>query len=172
MHKCSHLHKLLAICLLNFVCVSTTYAVCPLCTVAVGAGIGLAQWFGVDDTISGLWIGGLVVSLIIWTIDWFNKRNIRFKGRKIITTLVYYMVLIAPLYYPLHIMGHPLNTLWGIDKLLLGIIIGSIFFLAGAIYYSYLKRKNHGHAYFPFQKVVMPVMPLVILSFVFYFITK
>lgn len=147
------------------------YAVCPLCTVAVGAGIGFAEWLGVDDTITGLWVGGLTVSMIIWTLVWFDKRNIRFKGRKIITTLVYYAVLIAPLYYPLHYIGHPLNKLWGIDRLLLGIIIGSILFLAGAMSYAHMKAKNNGHAYFPFQKVVMPVAPLLIMSIVFYFVT-
>ena len=35
------------------------HAVCPVCTVAVGAGLGLAEWLGIDDSISGLWIGAL-----------------------------------------------------------------------------------------------------------------
>jgi len=151
--------------------VNTAYAVCPLCAVVVGAGIGFAQWIGVDDSITGLWIGGFTVSLITWTIDWFNRHNVHFKGRKILTTLVYYIMIIFPLYYPLHYIGHPLNRLWGVDRLLLGIILGSILFFAGAVSYDYMKRKNDGHAYFPFQKVVMPVAPLIIASIVFYFIT-
>lgn len=32
-------------------------AVCPVCTVAVGTGVGLSRWLGVDDTITGLWLG-------------------------------------------------------------------------------------------------------------------
>ena len=32
-------------------------AICPVCTVAVGAGIGLSRWLGIDDSITGLWIG-------------------------------------------------------------------------------------------------------------------
>ena len=59
-----------------------------------------------------------------------------------------------------------------LDKLLLGTIVGSFGFWAGAEWYYYLKEKNHGHAYFPFQKVVMPISPLIILSIIFYFITK
>jgi hypothetical protein len=70
------------------------------------------------------------------------------------------------------IIGHPANQLWGLDKLVLGTIIGSLFFLAGYIGYNYLKAKNGGHAHFPFQKVVMPVGPIVILSIIFYLITK
>jgi len=163
--------KLIIILLLNILVINITYAICPLCTVAVGAGVGLTHWLGIDDTITGLWIGGLTVSLIMWTIYWLNGKNIHFKGRKIIITLAYYLIIVAPL-YPLKIIGQPLNTLWGIDKLLLGIISGSIFFFIGGIWYVYLKKRNNNQPYFPFQKVVMPVAPLIILSIIFYFITK
>lgn len=30
-------------------------AVCPICTVAVGAGVGLSRCLGIDDSITGLW---------------------------------------------------------------------------------------------------------------------
>lgn len=164
--------KLLILSVLTLIFTKTAYAVCPLCTVVVGAGIGFAQWLGIDDTITGLWVGGLTVSLIIWTIDWCNRRNICFKWRKTVIILIYYIVLVAPLYYPLHIIGHPLNKLWGVDRLLLGITIGSILFAAGAVSYNHMKMRNGGHAYFPFQKVAQPVVPLLIMSIVFYFITK
>jgi hypothetical protein len=157
--------------LLNLLFIKTANAVCPLCTIAVAGGIGLAEWLGVDDTISGIWIGGLTVSLIIWTIAWFDKKNIHFKFRKILIIFLYYLLIIGPL-YPMKIIGNPLNTLWGMDKLLLGIIFGSIFFFFGSMWYFYLKKRHGGHAYFPFQKIVMPVAPLIILSIIFYFVTK
>jgi hypothetical protein len=147
------------------------HAICPVCTVAVGAGIGLSRWLGIDDTITGLWVGGLMVLLITWTLEWFEKKNIRFKGREIITALGYYVLVIAPLYY-MDILAHPLNTLWGVDKLALGIGIGSLVFFGGARWYEAMKKANGGHAYFSFQKVVMPVAPLLILSAAFYFITR
>ncbi len=146
-------------------------AFCPVCTVAVGAGLGLARWLRIDDAISGLWIGGLLVSVTIWTINWFGKKNIRFKGIRIITALAYYLIVLVPLYFT-DVLFHPLNTFWGMDKILLGVILGSVFFLAGALCYNYLKKKNNGHAHFPFQKIAMPVGTLLILSVVFYFLTK
>jgi hypothetical protein len=146
-------------------------AICPICTMAVVAGMGLSRWLGIDDTIAGLWIGALAVSLIAWTISWLDRKNIRFYGRKITVAAAYYLLILAPLYF-YHIIGHPLNTLWGMDKLLFGIIVGSVVFLLGALWYYQLKEQNHGHAYFPFQKVVMPVAPLIILSIIFYFLTK
>lgn len=167
-----HIKKILLPLTIVLVClVKQAYAICPVCTIAVGIGIGFSRWLGIDDTITGLWVGGLVVSLIMWTIFWFDKKEIYFKGRIIITSLCYYFILVVPLYY-MGIIGHPLNKLWGVDKIVLGTIIGSIAFFLGGIGYFYLKKHNNNRAYFPFQKVVMPVAPLIILSMIFYFITK
>lgn len=155
---------------------SKVEAVCPVCTVAVGAGVGFSRYLGIDDTIAGLWIGALIVSVSMWTINWMNKKNWRFKGREILVAFLYYALTVWPLYYwkidGATVMGHPYNKIWGIDKLLLGIIIGSMAFFSSALWYNHLKKKNNDHAYFPFQKVAMPVAALVILSGVFYFITK
>jgi hypothetical protein len=158
---------------LNFLMAKQALAVCPICTIAVGAGIGLSRWLGIDDSITGLWIGGLTVSLITWTLSWFDKKKILFKGRAIITILGYYLLIVTPLYF-MGIMGNPLNSICfcGLDKLVIGIIVGSIAFWFGAEWYYYLKAKNGGHAYFPFQKVVMPISPLIILSIIYYFLTK
>jgi hypothetical protein len=154
-----------------FLWAGSAQAICPVCTLAVGAGVGFSRYLGIDDTITGLWVGGLVVSMIMWTINWLDKKNIHFKGRKIITTLSYYLLIVVPLYWT-GLLGHPLNKIWGIDKLLVGIVIGSLgFFLAGIWYYD-LKAKNNGHSYFPFQKVAMPVGTLLILSLIFYFLTR
>jgi len=154
----------------------SAHAVCPICTVAVGAGVGLSRCLGIDDTISGLWIGGLLVSLIIWTLDWLNKKNVHFYGRGALIIFLYYAAVVLPLYFK-GFIGHPQNSLFcwcGLhwDKLLTGIAIGGIGFYAGAKWYFYLKEKNGGRAYFPFQKVVMPVTPLIILTIIFYLITS
>ena len=148
-------------------------AVCPICTIAVGAGVGLSRWLGIDDSITGLWIGGLTVSMITWTLSWFDKKNIHFRGRALVTIIGYYLLIVVPLYF-MGIMGNPLNTICdcGLDKLLIGIVVGSIAFWFGAEWYFNLKEKNDGHAYFPFQKVVMPIAPLIIMSLIFYFLTK
>ncbi|MDP2966824.1 MAG: hypothetical protein Q8N87_00160 [bacterium] len=160
----------------SFVATKKVLAVCLICTVAAGAGLGFSRWLGIDDTITGLWIGGLIVSLIIWTLDWLNRKNIHFKGRNILTALIYYAFLIFPLYFA-GLIGGGQNSLfcwcgWHFDKLTLGVIVGSISFWFGAEWYYFLKEKNNGRAYFPFQKVVLPISPLILLSIIFYFLTK
>ena len=49
-------------------------AVCPVCTVAVIGGLGLSRWLGIDDAITGIWIGGLIISLSLWFTDWLYKK--------------------------------------------------------------------------------------------------
>jgi len=141
-------------------------AVCPVCTIAVGAGVGLCRYLGIDDLISGTWIGGLIVSLIFWTIDWLNKKKIHFLFRKILVLVFFYFTIIAPLYW-LGIMGHPENKFFGIDKLLFGILAGSPTFLLGVWFDNFLKKENQGKPFFPFQKVVLPILFLFILSLIF-----
>jgi len=146
-------------------------AICPLCTVTVVAATGLSRWLGIDDVISGLWIGGVTVSLIVWTLDYMEKKQWRFQYDIPVVSLSYY-ILIYVSFMIGDLILHPGNTLWGIDKLILGAIIGSIFFLAAVFGYEYLKKKNNNKAHFPYEKVALPVGTLVVLSAIFYFITK
>lgn len=146
-------------------------AVCPVCVVAVGAGVGLCRWLGIDDTISGLWIGAMLAAMSLLTIYWIRKKNWRFRFYKTIIFAAYYILTIWPL-LSFNIMGHPLNKLWGIDKILLGIVTGTAIFLFSVFLDGNLKNKNNGKAYFPYQKVIIPVVLLTIFSLIFYIIIK
>lgn len=156
---------------LNFVLALKAQAFCPVCTIAVGAGVGFSRWLGIDDTVTGVWVGGLMVSISFWTIDWFKQKKWNYKFRSFSIFAAYYLLVVAPLYY-MDIIGHPFNKFWGVDKLLLGVIIGSFGLYGAGALYQYLKKKNNGKAHFPMQKVAMPVSALIILSCIFYFLTK
>jgi hypothetical protein len=144
-------------------------AVCPICTVAVGAGVGLARYIGVDDTIIGTWIGGLVISLALWTVNWLGKKNWKIKSITTISIAFYYLIVVVPLYW-MGIMGHPGNQIYGIDKLLVGIIFGSLGFILGSEINLKIKESNGGKVLFPFQKVAFGLLPLFILSGIFFVI--
>lgn len=164
--------------LLPFVSV-TAYAVCPVCTVAVLGGLGLSRWLGIDDTISGVWIGGLILSLSFWLSDWAQKRNIskawpvsqlKIPHLTLIAIFITYLLVFVPLQMA-GITGHPFNKLWGIDKLFLGAISGSLVFLIG-VAADKTQRRLKGKQFFSFQKVIFPVLALVIMSIIFAVITK
>lgn len=150
-------------------------AVCPVCTGAVVVGLGISRWLGVDDSITGLWIGGLLVMLSLWTINWLKKREITWPLKWPLKELTIWLLYIVFLFGGLYLygaFGHPLNKLWGIDKLLLGMLIG-----VGATYgivnlYYWLKKRNNNKSHFPFQRTTMTLTNLIILSAIFYFISK
>lgn len=152
---------------ISFTLAKTASAMCPICSIAVGAGIGLSRWLGIDDLITGVWIGALIVSMIEWTINWMNRKNYKFKFRNITIVLVYVLLTLVPLYFS-GIIGHLNPYFLFIDKLSVGIIIGALIFWLVSIWYMFLKKKNNGHAYFSFQKVVMPIGALIIVSLVIY----
>jgi hypothetical protein len=155
----------------NFLIVFSASAFCPVCTVAVGAGLGLSRWLGIDDTISGLWVGAVILSSAFWLINWLRAKKISFWAMNPIVIIASYLLVIIPLYYA-GIMGHPYNRLWNMDKILLGTIIGSLVFYGVSRLYNYMKKKNNGHAHFPMEKVALPVGALIIFSFIFFYITK
>ncbi len=150
-----------------------TYAICPLCTVAVGAGVGFSRSLGIDDVIVGLWVGGLLVSSSMWMYEWLKTKKIVKKGTEKwwvvgVAVLMYALVLI-PLKFS-GIIGHPLNTMLGLDKVLLGVLIGSVVFFASGRLHFYLKSMNKEKVYFPYQKVVIPVGALWLTTILLYLI--
>lgn len=158
-------------CLMTVCSVSIAMAVCPVCTVAVGAGLEGARLLGVDDVITGIWAGGLTLSLFFWTAGWLKKRGVKSAFWQIVVPFVFYYSFLGMVYlFPGVVFGA--NTLWGIDKFLLGAIVGTVAFYLGARWYIKIKRDNGGHANFAFQKVVVPLSFLLIVTVIFWFITK
>jgi hypothetical protein len=151
----------------GFLWASSAKAICPLCVIAIGAGLGLSRWLGVDDVVSSIWIGALLVALIMWTLIEMKKHNWRFYFDAIIIALAYYLLTFVPLYYA-GIVGHPLNKIFGIDKIVFGTSVGTIMFLLSYWLHSYLKKKNNGKSFFPYQKVVIPFVVLILTSLTFY----
>ncbi len=150
---------------------SAAMAVCPVCTVAVGAGLEGARLLGVDDVITGIWAGGLSLSLFFWTAGWLKKRGVTSAFWQLLVPFVVYYGLLAAVYLmPGVVFGA--NTLWGMDKFLLGIIVGTVAFYLGARWYIRIKRNNGGRAQFAFQKVVVPLSFLLVMTVVFWLITK
>jgi len=144
---------------------------CAVCTIAVGSCVGLARWLKIDDRITGLWVGALIASLIAWTIHYLDKKNIRFKGRKILTAVLWYALIIIPFYFT-GMISNPINKCWGIDKLLFGIIFGTIIFVVVNLLHNYLKKKNNEKSYFPLQKAILPVGFLAVASLIIYLIIR
>jgi hypothetical protein len=141
-------------------------AVCPLCTVFVGAGVGIMRMMGVDDIITGMWYGAFVVSSILWTLNWLDKKNIKFRFRELTVTLLYYLLFVGPLYWFTIIPHSP--KVYIIDRFSFGIILGSIIFPLAVLSDRYLRKINEGKKIIAYQKVLVPLTCLLIASIVSY----
>jgi hypothetical protein len=157
-----------------FVCAGTAYAVCPVCTIAIGAGLEGMRMLGVKDVLTGIWAGGLTVSLIGWTANYMHKHGVKNPIWYILNVLVYVSLLAGVYFVP---VGNPVvkwwdNCMWGIDQFLLGVLVGTVTFILMELWYMHIKKKHGGHALFPFQKVVMPFSGLLVMTGVFWAIIK
>lgn len=141
-------------------------AVCPVCTVAVAAGLGLSRYLGIDDLISGVWIGGLILSSSFWLSGWLERRKVKFRYQSLVVIALMYALVVLPLNFS-GVIGHPFNIIWGIDRLLAGIISGSLVFLT-AVWADRQVRKIKGHQLFIYQKVAFPLSGLVSTSLIYY----
>ncbi|HET7099416.1 MAG TPA: hypothetical protein VFI61_04255 [Patescibacteria group bacterium] len=159
---------------------------CPVCTVTVIAGLSVSRLLGIDDVVSSIWIGGLILSLSFITINWIEKSKWREKiyehickikcgltenqALKFWVIFLMYLLALIPLFLN-HTIGITRNTLWGMDKILFGIFVGSIVFLIGIWIDKTIRKGRDGKQLFHFQKVVFPVSMLAIASAVFYLVT-
>lgn len=140
---------------------------CPICTIAIGAGVGVAESLGVPTSVVGLWAGALLTLLGYWMIKFFDNRGWKFFGRNAL--LIGLSVAMIGFAYVGDIDYTPVwicNVLY-IDPILFGAIVGMIVFILVEKLYEFMKRKNGGHAHFPFERVVLPVVVLALFSWLF-----
>ena len=147
-------------------------AVCPVCTVAVGAGLGLSRALGIDDAVTSVWIGGLILSMSFWLIDWIGKKRKSplSTNYQLLTTVVIYLLTLVPLYYGKYI-GRVNNSIFGVDKILFGTFWGSLAFTVGK-WADGKVREKYGKQLFVYQKVVFPVAGLIITSVILHFLVS
>jgi len=147
-------------------------AFCPVCAAGAVVGLGISRYLGVDDSITGIWIGGLLIMLGMWTVAWLKKRYSNLaEWWQATVFLGYYLVVLGPLWW-LGKIGHPLNHLWGIDKFVLGVIVGTLIVVLAMKLHYWLKMKNSGKSYFLMQRTIFTLVGLLIESGIFYFLTR
>lgn len=152
----------------------TASAMCPLCTAGAAVGLAIARYYGVDDLVVGLWLGALAVSTALWVNNMVKKkvkRNIvPFQGVLIVVTVI--ASTIVPFYSAGFFNGMPrmVDTIFGINRLVVGTIIGGFIMFIGAPLSNFIKRKRQ--AAFPLQTIILTLALLIALSILFWYVTK
>lgn len=142
---------------------------CAVCTVAVGASLEIARSLGVDDAVVGVWAGGFLALLGYWLILWFDKKNWHFWARDLLLMAISVgsigFMYIGDLSYSPRVLG----CIFYMDPLLFSTILGALVLIYSSKFYQWMKARNGGHAHFPFEKVVIPVVALGLASLYFYY---
>jgi len=136
---------------------------CAVCTIAVGASLEIARSLGVDDSVVGVWAGAFLVLLGYWTIKWFDKKNWHFKFRDAIILIISVAMIgfmyINQMSYHAEVIG-----IFYLDPFLFSVLVGAVVMIASSDFYQWMKKRNGGHAHFPFEKVAVPVIALALTS--------
>ncbi len=140
---------------------------CIVCTVAIGTSLSIARKLGVNDNIIAIWLGAILALLGYWTILLFEKKKWNFIARDYILLLLSFSMIGAIYIKDLKYTPEVILKILYIDKFLFSAIIGWIIYVISQKLYQYMKVKNGGHAHFPFEKVVIPVLMLIITSIYF-----
>jgi hypothetical protein len=143
------------------------FAHCPLCVAGAGFGITLSRLLGVDDVITGVWMGAFLGSVAFWTQSLLGrKRRVFFNPfwRLIIYVLVFLSTVWSFYKFNL-VIKH--DGIFGYDKLTFGIVVGGIVFYLVDLFSDFL-IKIRGRSLFPYQRLVFGLVSTFVQSAFFY----
>lgn len=137
---------------------------CPICTVGLAAGVGLSRWLKVDDVISGLWIGALILALAIWTFTWLLRK----KEKKpfwilLLCVVFWYLLTFVPFHYT-GLLDTTCQKILGLNRLVFGGGLGVIMAAIALKIENFARKGIEKKRLFPFQKVIIPIIILLITS--------
>jgi hypothetical protein len=139
---------------------------CPICTVGLAAGVGLSRWLKVDDVISGLWIGALILALSIWTFNWFlRKREKKLFWVLLLCIVFWYLLTFVPFYYT-GLLDTECQKILGLNRLVFGGGLGIIVGVVALKIENFARKGPEKTRLFPFQKLIIPIVILLITSFI------
>ncbi len=139
-----------------------------LCPLAVGGALAIAQKMGVKDEIVGVLAGALLAILGYWMIRFCEKRNWNWPLRNLML-MIFSISSIGFVY--MNTLTYNPRLHWNLlymDSFLLAVLCGALAHISGVHLYAWLKEKNGGHAHFPFEKVVVPLLMDALMCWIFW----
>jgi len=147
---------------------------CPLCTGATIIGVGITRSFGLDDSIVGIFVGGMIVSTALWFDNILKRKDIGTKGNsklRLVSLIILISILTLITFYYTGLFGRGNSyRILGVESILVGSLSGGIVSLGSFYYSNHLKDKNNGKVLFNYQTIVISLIALILNAGVFAFL--
>jgi len=142
---------------------------CPLCTGATIVGVGFTRGLGLDDSLVGVFAGGMVLSSALWINNILKKKNVG--GNELLRStalVILTLALTLITFYSAGLVG-PANDLriFGVERLVFGTASGMLVSVLALVWSNNLKKNNGGKARFAYQTMTLSLLALVLNAAVF-----
>ncbi len=144
--------------------IESVMAHCPLCTGATIIGVGVTRSFGLDDSLVGVFVGGMIVSSALWVNNILKKRNIagsQYLRIGSITLATFVLTLLTFYYAGLFGLGNEYR-IFGMERIILGTLSGTMVSLGAFWASNILKQRNEGKTLFPYQTMLLTLIALIL----------
>lgn len=144
-------------------------APCAVCVVAIGGGLGISRALGIDDALTGVWIGGLLLAVMMFLANWLKNKWPKFPYPMLVSFVVTYLFTV-PFFFVFNLFAKS-GEIFGISRLAFGMLAGTAFLSIGLYAENALRQLKADHkAFFPFQKVIVPVVFLILATLLMWFL--
>jgi hypothetical protein len=150
---------------------------CPLCVGGAAVGLSVARFFGIDDSITGVWIAALLGAMALWVYTYLAKKS-KFRFLKPLVYVVIFVLTIWSFYafnqysissLKFYLINEHSGKILGLDKLIFGMVAGGVLFYLVDLADDLIIKRN-GKVFFPYQRIIVSLGSMLILSLGLYFL--
>ena len=136
----------------------------PVCAIGIASGLGISSWLGISDITLGLWIGALILSASIQFDIFLNKKGKSFPFSFWVIFLSSWVLSFLPIL--INLDKYTSCVICGFPEVICGSIVGIlILFLIDKVN-LFVIDKHDKKVYFYYQKVIIPIIGLIIASII------
>jgi len=136
----------------------------PICAIGIAGGLGVSRWLGIDDLTLGLWIGALILSFSVQFNIFLTKRGKSFPFSFWVIFLGTYALSFLPILKT--ITSDPSCNIFGFPRVICGSILGALTLFLVDKANLFIIDKHNKKVYFYYQKVIIPIIGLIIVSMI------
>jgi len=136
----------------------------PVCAIGIASGLGISSWLGISDITLGLWIGALILSISIQFNIFLNKKGKSFPFSFWVIFLSSWVLSFLPILTNLD--KYTSCVICGFPEVICGSIVGILILFLVDKANLFVIDKHDKKVYFYYQKVIIPIIGLIIASII------